>query len=59
MVLLTSLYDVGSFKVLHFQSSLNQIRHEHPLVAPQVSHFKHVPLRTMVKLPHSPQASPT
>src|ERR1700678_2964838 len=31
----------------------------HPVVPPQVSHFKHVPLRTMVKLPHSGQASPT
>ncbi len=29
----------------------------HPLVPPQVSHFRHVPLRTSVKLPHSPQAS--
>jgi hypothetical protein len=31
----------------------------HPLVAPQVSHFMQVPLRTMVKLPHSPQLSPS
>ena len=30
----------------------------HPVVLPQVSHFKHVPLWTMVKLPHSGQASP-
>src|SRR5271163_400907 len=33
--------------------------HEHPVVEPHVSHFRHVPLRTMVKLPHSPQASPS
>ena len=34
-------------------------RHEQPLVDPQVAHFIHVPLRTRVKLPHSPQASPS
>ncbi len=33
--------------------------HEHPLVAPQVLHFMQVPLRTSVKFPHSPQASPS
>jgi len=33
--------------------------YEQPEVAPQVSHFMQVPLRTMVKLPHSPQASPS
>jgi hypothetical protein len=33
--------------------------HEHPVVLPQVSHFMQVPLRTSVKLPHSPQASPS
>jgi hypothetical protein len=33
--------------------------HEHPVVPPQVSHFRHVPLRTIVKLPHSGQDSPT
>ena len=31
----------------------------HPLVAPQVSHLRHVPLRTRVKFPHSPQESPS
>ncbi|MFI5012637.1 MAG: nucleotidyl transferase AbiEii/AbiGii toxin family protein [Hyphomicrobiales bacterium] len=31
----------------------------HPVVAPHVSHFRHVPLRTSVKLAHSGQASPT
>ena len=34
-------------------------RQEQPLVDPQVVHFMHVPLRTRVKLPHSPQASPS
>ena len=32
---------------------------EQPLVEPQVAHFMQVPLRTSVKLPHSPQASPS
>lgn len=36
-----------------------RLSHEQPLVAPQVVHFMHVPLRTRVKLPHSPQASPS
>ena len=31
----------------------------HPLVPPQVLHFMQVPLRTRVKLPHEPQASPS
>lgn len=31
----------------------------HPLVPPQVSHFRQVPLRTRVKLPHSRQFSPS
>jgi len=31
----------------------------HPVVLPHISHFMHVPLRTSVKLPHSPQASPS
>ncbi len=33
--------------------------HEQPLVAPQVVHFMHVPLRTSVKLPQSLQESPS
>ncbi len=33
--------------------------YEQPLVEPQVSHLRHVPLRTMVKLPHSLQLSPS
>jgi hypothetical protein len=31
----------------------------HPLVLPHVSHFMHVPLRSSVKFPHSPQLSPS
>src|SRR5436305_7693409 len=33
--------------------------YEQPVVDPHVSHFMQVPLRTSVKLPHSPQASPS
>lgn len=33
--------------------------HEQPVVEPQVSHFRQVPLRTMVKFWHSGQASPS
>jgi len=32
--------------------------YEHPLVVPQLSHFRHVPLRTSVNWPHCVQASP-
>ena len=39
--------------------SLYSFAHEHPLVAPQVLHFMHVPLRTRVKFPHSPHGSPS
>ncbi len=42
---------------LHQQLTRNN--HEHPVVEPQVLHFRQVPLRTSVKLPHSPQLSPT
>lgn len=31
----------------------------HPLVPPHVSHFRHVPLRTIVKFAHSGQGSPS
>src|SRR5262245_59859041 len=31
----------------------------HPLVPPQVSHFRQVPFRTRVKFPHSRQLSPS
>lgn len=33
--------------------------HEHPLVDPQVSHFRQVPLRTIVKFAHSGQETPS
>jgi hypothetical protein len=33
--------------------------HEHPDVAPQVSHLRQVLLRIKVKLPHSSQLSPS
>jgi hypothetical protein len=40
-------------------SSCEMIAYEHPLVEPQVSHLRQVPLRTIVKLPHSEQLSPS
>ena len=44
----------------HVRSAFSRVlSHQlQPLVAPQVSHFRQVPLRTMVKLEHSEQASP-
>lgn len=39
--------------------STDLIAYEQPLVEPQVSHLRQVPLRTMVKLPHSEQLSPS
>ena len=38
---------------------LRVTRQLQPLVAPQLMHFKHVPLRTSVKLAHSGQLSPS
>ena len=46
--------DLGAYGALLFGNA-----HEHPVVEPHVSHLRHVPLRTRVKLPHSPQASPS
>src|SRR6185312_15840315 len=40
-------------------SVLPALNYEHPVVDPHVSHFKHVPLRTSVKFPQVPQASPS
>ena len=34
------------------------VDYEHPLVAPHVSHFSHVPLRTIVKFWHSEHMLP-
>jgi hypothetical protein len=42
---------------LHFVDPIHD--HEHPEVAPQVSHLRQVPLRIRVKLPHSAQLSPS
>jgi hypothetical protein len=36
-----------------------RLRQEHPVVLPQVTHFRHVPFRTSVKLPQSLQESPS
>jgi hypothetical protein len=44
---------------LALPSSVAGWSHEHPLVAPQVSHLRQVPLRINVKLPHSSQLSPS
>ena len=33
--------------------------HEHPVVVPHVMHFRHVPFRTIVNWPQSPQGSPS
>src|SRR4051812_41921470 len=35
------------------------VHQEHPVVEPQVSHLRHVPFLTKVKLAHSPHGSPT
>ena len=42
-----------------FHLNLGLKAYEQPVVEPQVSHFKQVPLRTSVKFAHSGQASPT
>ena len=42
--------------IFSLSSRNNQL---HPVVEPQVLHFRQVPLRTSVKLPHSPHESPT
>ena len=45
--------------LLFVQSAILSRHHQlHPVVVPQVSHFKHVPFRTMVKLLHSVHWSP-
>ena len=42
-----------------FAIRYSQLAQLHPVVLPHVSHFKHVPFRTRVKLAHSGQLSPT
>ena len=39
-------------------SGAGLVAQEQPVVEPQVTHFRQVPFRTMVKLPQLPQASP-
>ena len=46
---------IGGLRNSPFQPA----RQLHPSVWPQVMHFMQVPLRTMVKLPQLPQASPS
>jgi predicted RNase H-like HicB family nuclease len=46
-------------QIARFRLSDSTNIHEQPLVAPQVSHLRQVPLRTSVKLPHSAQLSPS
>jgi hypothetical protein len=41
-----------------FVCQLEDFAQLQPLVLPQVSHFSQVPLRTIVKLPHSVQELP-
>lgn len=36
-----------------------RLAYEHPLVEPHVSHFKHVPFRTIVKFWHSGHETPS
>jgi hypothetical protein len=45
----------GRVKLDHDESAA----YEHPVVDPQVSHFKHVPFRTSVKFKHSEHISPS
>src|SRR6266568_655200 len=48
-----------NFEVLTNNNQPNHLSAQlHPVVAPHVSHFKHVPLRTRVKFAHSGHASP-
>ena len=54
-ILLTSMVTTEFFFTPTFVTPI----HEHPVVPPHVLHFKHVPFRTSVKFPHSPQASPS
>ena len=57
-----SLFKLGKFaqsKVELKEATKMASTQLHPVVPPHVSHFKHVPFRTMVKFPHSGQDSPT
>ena len=48
----------GRDKARPFHVASGSSRQLHPLVPPHVSHFKHVPFRTKVKLPQDSHASP-
>lgn len=51
--------EVGLWPLQRSQpSGSGWVAQEQPVVEPQVMHFRQVPLRTMVKLPQLPQASP-
>jgi hypothetical protein len=50
--------DLATGPNLHSITSPALADHEHPLVAPQVSHFSQVPFRTIVKFWHSEQELP-
>ena len=61
-VITTFAIDVSKRKggpVAAFSDEPDTLVYEHPVVLPHVSHFMQVPLRTKVKLPHSPHASPS
>ena len=42
------LQDAAAYPGAHAQQMRGAVSYEHPVVVPQVMHFKHVPLRTMV-----------
>src|SRR5210317_1324494 len=40
-------------------NDIQKVFHEHPFVAPQLSHLRHMPLRTILNCLHSWQGSPS
>jgi hypothetical protein len=54
-----SMERIGIPGKISMPSGEHKSAYEHPVVLPHVSHFMHVPFRTSVKFPHSPQASPS
>ena len=57
--LLAIRYSLLAIRYSLFATRYSLPAHEHPVVLPHVSHFKHVPFRTRVKFAHSGQLSPT
>jgi len=58
--LVLTILPYGGFPKSGFHRAVQPANpHEHPVVLPHVSHFMQVPLRTSVKLPHSPHISPS